>query len=199
MRMVAVTIGIVSGIGVAAAQSAHIVVTHDDPDGLVEPGQVVRVNFRISWTPNHTLSTLLGDAAASPDAGVASNPGTELNLGQPSGSLTLGTPVLGSVRGFRLAFGPSPFQMPGTTYWDGLDFLWYDWEAPAAQGSFEFDFEFDPQSQGAWLNAGLTNILKADLTVEPASLVVVPAPGAWVVLGLGAACLGRRRDGERRP
>ncbi|MCB9840521.1 MAG: hypothetical protein H6809_02575 [Phycisphaeraceae bacterium] len=179
--------------GVAWAQSAHIVVTHDDPDGLVDPGQVVRINFRISWTANHTLSTLLGDAVARPDAGVASNPGTELNMGQPSGSLALGTPALGSVRGFSLIWGPSPFQMPGTTYWDGLDFLWYEWEAPAVPGPFEFDFVFDPQTQGAWLNAGLTNVFKVDLTSDPASLVVVPSPGALVVLGVGAVFVRRRR------
>lgn len=196
MRVVAAILGIVSGFGVAAGQSAHIVVTHDDPNGLVEPGQMVRINLQVSWEflpLGWLLARVEGDAAVAPDLGIASNPATALNFGTPVVNVTLGTPVAGSIRGFRFAQWFGPFLVPGSHNAEGLDFLWYDWEAPSTPGEYAFNFDYDPQTQGVWLLNGPSAPVKAALTTQGATLTVVPAPGALVVLGAGVACRRRRR------
>ncbi|MCA9288434.1 MAG: hypothetical protein KDA05_07610 [Phycisphaerales bacterium] len=196
MRLAAMVLWLSGCAGVAWAQSAHIVVTHDDPDGLVDPGQIVRINLRVSWTflpLGWRLSSVEGDAAASPDLGVASNPGTALNFGNPTAHVSLGVPVLGSIRGFRFGQASGPVLVPGSSNAEGLDFLWYDWEAPVAPGAYAFNFDYDPQTQGVWLLREPNTYMKAALTTEAAFLTVVPAPGALAVFGAGAACWRRRR------
>ena len=77
MRRYAFVLSMVSCSGVASAQSAALSLSHDDPDGMVSPGEVVAVTMRISWSeqpPTLVLGLLQGDITASPGVGVASSP-----------------------------------------------------------------------------------------------------------------------------
>ena len=58
------------------AQQAMVVVSHSDPDGIVEPGQTVEITTTVSWTSAYVLSFSLikGDVRASADVGLAANP-----------------------------------------------------------------------------------------------------------------------------
>ena len=192
--------------GVASAQSAMLSLSHDDPDGLVSPGEVVAVTLRIAWSeppPNLVLGLLQGDITASPGVGVASNPAFA-HANPWANQLTVlnpGTAVGGGLRGvdiqsglydpFGTGFGPPPWGVH-----TGFDVVRFDWEAPSTLGPVEFSWT-NTNTIGTgpgpvfFLNG--STIITSPTAYASATLTVVPAPGVGVVLAMRAGAVSRRR------
>lgn len=182
----------------ASAQSATVVLSHNDPDGIVDPGQTVHIRVHLTWTGYTLLGWMGGDAVASPDRGVASNATIGFNNGQVNVLNIAGVPALGSVRGFLASHPPqSPFSVPGYTQTPGgIDALEYDWTAPDATGAgaYSFDFAFATPQVGirCYTQVGGLLTVPVPTTVTPASLTVTPAPSTLALLA-ATSTLGRRR------
>lgn len=58
----------------ALAQSAILTVSHNDPDGLVAPGQTVLIAASLAWVANGQVCRIAGSLMATPDRGTAANP-----------------------------------------------------------------------------------------------------------------------------
>ncbi|MEZ6235066.1 MAG: hypothetical protein R3B68_12840 [Phycisphaerales bacterium] len=190
---------------VTSAQSAVVAVSHDDPDGIVDPGQSVRISVQVAWTQNRVLGGLTGDVVASPDAGMAQNPVNLLQGSWPaSPAFHPGNPVLGSIRGYSAYVHPGSTSVPpGFLQWSGADALEFDWIAPGLSGAgeYSFGFEFTPPSAGVYLYPVLIGSeppVLVPTTVIPATLTVVPAPASIGAMALaGLALPGRRRRPDR--
>ena len=181
----------------AHAQSATIQVFHNYFDGIIDPGQVVRIDYYLTWEAMPYLATMRGDAVVSPNRGVASNLVFGFNHGQSTSTTTPGLPDGGSVRGFSAQHFPvSGFVAAGYTWSPlGITALSYEWTAPSAAdaGTYEFTFEFDAQWPSVYLYPGVqTGFVAVPTTVVPMTLTVIPAP-ASLALVLAAMAIPRRR------
>ena len=191
----------VSALGAAAsvcaAQSSWVHVSHDDADGIVAPGEVVRVKAVVSWIPAGVqFAGMKGDLRAAPNVGIASNRFSEflqgglVNLGQFSG---------GSIVGVDIAVAPSFFTggvivPPSGNNW-GIEVISYDWQAPVGfAGAVGFDWVPDPAAPNVrfFPPVGPPSWNWEPTVYVGTSLTVVPAP---VSLALVAPALrrGRRR------
>lgn len=101
-------LGAAAMTAIASAQSAQIVVSHDDPDGIVNPGQMVRITYHLGWGQFFALASMKGDAIVTPNEGGAFNPVNGLNGGLPAPGIGPGVPEGGSIRGFSAQI-PPPF------------------------------------------------------------------------------------------
>ncbi|MCB9840877.1 MAG: hypothetical protein H6809_04405 [Phycisphaeraceae bacterium] len=190
--------------GLACAQPSALVATSlshplsGAPISVVEPGQIVRVRTVVSWDrPGTQLAGIAGDLLATPltpggGDGVVSNLYSEFD---PGGTIILGTLVGDDVLGIDVApvlcitglCHPVPFQ------WAGIDLVGYDWTAPAAPGEYEFGFTPAPGREFVRIFTSVSPAFTlAATTYTPATLTVVPAPGAPMVLGFAAALAPRR-------
>ncbi|MCA9288300.1 MAG: hypothetical protein KDA05_06940, partial [Phycisphaerales bacterium] len=173
----------------AAAQSAHaqsvtITASHNDPDGIVAPGQLVSIRLSIAHDGFFMLGDWRGDAAASPDIGTAS-PAQSSTLA-PSSLVSLGTPTAGSIRNVVIG-ATSPFFSPGPYVpfaAPDFEFMRYDWVAPAQPGTVAFDWVPDPAFP---LVQGYQTALSIPLIPYPTTylgttLTVIPAPAAAPLL-----------------
>lgn len=191
------------------AQQAMVVVSHSDPDGIVEPGQTVEITTTVSWTSAYVLSFSLikGDVRASADVGLAANPrfpyssyGTnQVQVINP------GAAAAGSVVEIEIASGDVGWivwSIPIPWPWNvssGIEVHRFDWTAPSTPGVVAFDFVPEPSYPEPWFGVWpmtwpLTTTLPT--TFVGASLTVIPAPGAGaaLMLGLAGASLRRRRS-----
>lgn len=186
----------------AWGQSATVTFSHDDLDGIVDPGQTVHITVHLDWTIHPLLGWMGGDAVTTPDRGIAGNATIGLFNGQVNVLNHPGTPTLGSVRGFLASHPPqNPFTFPGYTQTSGgIDVLEYDWTAPGAAdaGEYTFAFSFTPPNSGirCYTSTGALVATAVPTTVIPASLIVTPAPSVLALLA-AASTLGRRRWGKR--
>lgn len=190
----------------AIAQSATIEVVHDDPDGVVLPGQTVRISVLASFTGGGMLGGLSGDTVNSGAQGIASG----ISSWYPSGGLVnLGVPVGGSVYDTQIAvvpgyFGPCGFLLPYCSWNSGVHVLEFDWQAGPVEAPTLASFNFLASPTLPGLVVFPTPFLTPNWVVLPTdfsgtSLLVVPGPGAPCMLLVGMALIGRRRrDGCRR-
>lgn len=180
----------------AFAQDATIRITHDDPDGIVQPGQVVRISALLDWQNYYAFGATGGSVVANPALGEASNLGTAFS---PSPTLTtLGTAVQGGVTGFR-AVGLSPLFVPvlfppylGTTTPALL--LAFDWTAPGLAGQHEFVYA--PSAEFPLVRL-FPDAREFPVPVSTAyigtNLTVIPTPSVVAFLVFGVATAQRRR------
>ena len=189
-----------------AQHAATIQVLHDDDDGLVEPGQRVGLRVRMDWAPTAVLFYIGGDVRATPNVGQTTNnalgftvqpgPGNILDPGVASGASVLGVEVLS---GWQPTFGATP---PVDPWSFGTDFplLAFEWTAPNEPGAVvSFDWIARPVIPGTPQPASPSFWVYPSALLQPVpttcfgtTLTVVPAPGALMVLGAGAACRRRR-------
>jgi len=188
-------------------QSAVVRLDHDDPDGIVMPGETVGLTLSTSWQsapPIYALSLhrIEGDILASPNAGTATNHLVPPVLGNyPGSSLNPGTPSNGSIVGIALdqggltwyGFGQfPPFPWGNST---GITLLTFDWTAPSTPGEIQFGWVASsslPLPEMAWLPAPILRPIPT--TYLGASLTVIPAPSiAAALLAAGLVLCPRRR------
>ena len=196
---------LVAGIAFASpalAQTATINVVHDDPDGIVLPGQTVRITVLASFDapPFAMLAGLSGNTINGGAQGTASN----LSSWYQQGALVShGTPVGGSVFGLSIAvtppfFGGCGFILPQCTWNTDVHMLEFDWQADEVTTPqlAEFNFLASPTMPGllAYLNpGGSPNWTLLPTTFTGTNLLVLPAPAVGTTLAAGALLLGRRR------
>ncbi|MCA9288376.1 MAG: hypothetical protein KDA05_07320 [Phycisphaerales bacterium] len=207
-------VAIAGSATVALAQTATIRVSHDDPDGIVEPGQTVRISTLLTWQvtgalglPLSALFELKGGVRATPNVGLASSSTLPYgNLG--NGSTVITTPGVsagGSIESVHLRnenlnwifFSTQP--PPPWSFSDGFEVVEFDWTAPMALGVVQFDWAAAPTLPEP-LIARLSNppVLPVPTTFVGASLTVVAAPPAAPLL-LGVSLLAARRTRQVRP
>lgn len=187
---------------VAIAQTATVAVTHDDPDGLIEPGQVVRIDVNVTWREQRmTFAGLKGDARATPNFGTASNhtsifpQGALINWGQ-----AVGGGIVGADFAVTLNFGLWCYPWPPSSLGTALigPILSFDWTAPTdAPGPVTFSFATPAAAPKVRLYAtsASPNFSEAQTTFIPVTVTVVPAPaGLWLTPLLA---LPRRRRHHR--
>lgn len=184
--------------GSACAQSASIVVTHNDSDGVVSPGQTVRITCHLSWTEWTYLGAMLGDAVTSPNLGLAASPVTAFNHGFLNAAIYPGTPEGGSIRGFVAFETLAAFSLhtPGFEWAaGGIDALSFDWTAPGPEAAGTYAFTFEGAAGPGAIQLFPPSALQpvpVPTTVTPASLIVTPAPASVLLLGSLAARTSRR-------
>lgn len=190
----------------AARGQVEVRVTHDDPDGVVTPGQTVQFTVLMDWEPSTAVMWhMTGNLLASPNAGLALNP--EIGLAILPGTLPQqailmpGTPSGGSIFGFEL-FSSMTLQVGGGWVfppWNqstNVPILEFDWIAPGSPG--RVDFGWQPAGVAATplfnMNNATGPISSLSTTYSGASLVVVPSPASIATLLVArTACLRRRR------
>ncbi|MCB9840381.1 MAG: hypothetical protein H6809_01855 [Phycisphaeraceae bacterium] len=179
----------------ATAQTATVIVSHDDPDGLVEPGQAVRIGVMVDWTGGIQLAGLAGSLGPTPDVGIASSPSSP--LGGPL--VNVGTPLGGGIVGYDVAsippfFTAGPNVIPSWAF-PPIPVLEYTWTAPATPGVVEFDFTPRALAPNVRLYTSLLSIapVEAQTTYVGTSLTVVPGVGVLWAFGAAAVVVGRRR------
>lgn len=188
-------VALASCTGLAGAQSATIQVFHDDLDGIIDPGQVVRIDFYLTWDTWPVLASMKGDARASPNHGLAANPVNGFNHNLVTFFTRPGVPDGGSIRDFcaqhEIVTG---FVAPGFGWTpQGITALSYQWTAPGPEhaGPHNFTFEFDPAFPAIALYPGpQTGFVYVPTTVVPVTLTVIPAPSSLALLA--ALCLRPR-------
>ncbi|MCA9288762.1 MAG: hypothetical protein KDA05_09275 [Phycisphaerales bacterium] len=176
-------------------QTAVLSVMHNDPDGLVEPGQSVRIYATIEYSGAVQIAGVAGSLLATPNVGAAGAPYTPLggilvNVGMASG---------GGIEGYDVASVPPFFTggltLPGWSLSPSL-ILEYQWTAPATPGVVEFDFVASPLAPNVRLYAQLQSpaFTEAQTTYVGASLTVVPSVGVlWAFGAAGFAGRPKRR------
>ncbi|MCB9840040.1 MAG: hypothetical protein H6809_00120 [Phycisphaeraceae bacterium] len=183
----------------AFAQSAVIEVVHDDPDGVVLPGETVRVTVLASFTGGGQLAGLSGDAINAGAEGEASNLGSWYNQGA---LVNWGAPMGGSVVGLEIAvtpafFGGCGFIVP-QCYWNtDVHMLEFDWQAPQVGTPTHalFDFHTTPSAPGLlvfptpWQSP---HSVVLPTTFLGTSLLVVPGPGPASSLAISVSLVSRR-------
>ncbi|MCB9840875.1 MAG: hypothetical protein H6809_04395 [Phycisphaeraceae bacterium] len=207
-HIVGVGIGAVLMPAAALAQpSALVVTTLTDPAtgapiAEVAPGQTVRMRTTVSWEPGGTqFAGIAGDMLVAPltpggGEGTPSNLVSEfsigalVSLGTFSGDDLLGIDI-NVTPPFFPAGGPVP---PSLNYW-GIQFIGYDWAAPAEPGVYEFRFEpvlFFPNVR-IYPSQSSPQFVSVPTTYAAASVTVIPAPAAASCVALAAAIAPRRR------
>jgi hypothetical protein len=182
----------------AHAQTATVTVTHNDPDGLVDPGQMVEIQVSITTSDLRLFHQALGDVRASPNVGTASNN----RFGHTNPSVTLltvmdpgvvdGAGLTGVVvqSGFTPFFG-QPFPPPWATVAPiELVLVKFDWIAPPTPVAVSFDWHSAGGDPVYWV--GVTTVA-LPTTYIGTSLMVVPAPASALLLAAGLWTTRRKR------
>ena len=202
-----VALGIaVAGTPALAQLGAWVTVSHNDPDGIVLPGQTINVRVDVTWTPGSSnqwilFAGLAGDVLPSPSVGTSSN---ITSVFVPSGLVSLGHASQGGVVGVSVAnppnFGlggcypwPPPAQGPSSL---AGPFVAFDWTAPLdAPGAVTFAFAASASVPNVRLFPSTTSpaFIEVPTAYVPVTLTVVPGPGTLGLLGLISAVGGRRR------
>lgn len=190
-----------------SAQTATVSVTHNDPDGVVAPGQTVEITTTVSWTHTNAvgLGRISGSVGATPNLGVASDPHfPSAYITNPQQTINMGSAVGGSVTGV-LVDPAVPywilFALPIGTPWffnTGIAFHRFNWTANSEPGVVAFEFASDPTHPDptfVWSGPGPL-FVSFPTTYLGTSLTVIPAPPVAAVAGLGLALSVPRR---RRP
>lgn len=190
------------------AQSAIVRVTHNDPNGIVNPGQTVQIRTTVSWQVpqgNSGLFSIAGDVHSTPNAGIASNSTLSYSLvSGPNLIAAPGTPSLGSVEGVHLEYGSINWilfgQIPPAPWGfsRGFDIVSFDWTAPANPDVVTFGWEPSNAIPQPLIACTGWNppVQTVPTTYFGTSITVVPAPPA--ALSLGIAALGSASR-HRRP
>lgn len=197
----AILIGLLAGS--CAAQSAVLTVSHDDPHGLVSPGQTVRVMAVLTRTVAVELYEIKGSVRATPDAGTSATPVFPYQVqAWPERVVNPGTPGLGSVLDIHIRQGASsmvPFAGLSAPPWNlgwfpaGLTITQFDWTAPTTPGIVTFDWRADPAVPDATLiYTSQPHFRATSTTYVGTSLIVIPAPGGVALLA-ALGWLGVRR------
>jgi hypothetical protein len=202
MKRLAIAVPLLAA-GLASAQHADLTITHDDPDGIVLPGQTVNFELRISWTSAFQILRVSGDIAAADNLGLASGLAgpTPGELFAPWSS-SLGTPAGGSIDNINLEFIPLFFVAglpPCVSYAPSANlgpFLSWQWTAPATPATIDIDFIPELGTTGVWaLMSPVTPFANPmPTTYHGTSLTVIPAPAALAALAVGAVLAPRRRS-----
>lgn len=188
--------------GHSVAQTATLVVAHDDPDGVVAPGESVRVTATVSWQGSPMFWRIDGGVHASPNLGTASNP--SFGVSNPStGFATIlnpGSPVGGSIENVTIQSGLTPlhnpsFIMPPWGMSQGLPILEFEWIAPAPLGLVDFSWNPSVTQPNIWLFPSLSSVQAVPVTTSyfGTTLAVVPAPSVAMAAVLGGVLMSRRR------
>lgn len=185
------------------AQQAMVVVSHNDPDGLITPGQSVQITTTVSWQGATFLEEIRGSVRAGPDIGVASS-NVFPHATYASVPLTTivdpGEAMGGSVNNMHLFAAAAVWvatfsQAAPWQFRLGFDVLRFDWTAPATPGVVEFDFSPDQiLPQPTFLGPSVSPFT-LPTTYFGTSLTIIPAPASAAVLAIAGAALGRRRRG----
>ncbi|MEZ6235442.1 MAG: hypothetical protein R3B68_14745 [Phycisphaerales bacterium] len=184
----------------AWAETASVTVVHDDPDGLIEPGQTVRMDVLVEWEPASAwFAGLQGDLGPTPGVGAASN---VTSIFPQSALVNWGQVAGGGITGLQFAIIP-PFGMwcypwpPPGGGGTGLigPLVSYDWTAPTDYlGPISIDWRSPATVPNLRLFPTLSSpaFTEADTTFTPATLTVVPTPGVAAVFGAAAVFVARR-------
>lgn len=187
----------------SSAQSASVTVTHNDADGILLPGEIVRVQFAVSWSPSPAwmLASLRGDAVTSPNGGELINRGSDfqsgqlVNLGSVSGASVIGFEAWHQPPGWVPSITPPFVTTPALA-------AWFDWRAPTNTGTYQFKWNPHAQQQSIllWYRFG-TQITPtaASTTYFGASIIVVPTPPSGGLILVFAAWFApvRRRHSTK--
>ena len=188
----------------AHAQSAEVIVTHDDPDGIVQPGETVRVVIVHSRSGPSILAGIGGSLVTTGNLGTASAISTQMLPWPPDPGYvnSVGTISGGSVTDVSHEFlahpAFTPFIFPAYTTWTGVEVLSFDWTAPVltAPTTINFDWHASPElpSVRAILQPFSQIIIEfIPTTYTGTSLLVIPAPPTAFTLPVIAAWATRRR------
>ena len=175
--------------------------SHNDPDGLVTPGQVVRISSVLNWSdPTVQFAGLKGDLMPTPRVGTSSNRASPF---PPGGLVNLGQLIGGGVDNIDIATTPAFFTggipTQPTANWFGMDVVSFDWTAPTDYlGLVTFDLELDPTAPVIRFFPSVSSPIwvPTNQTLVPATLTVVPAPPIWlsaIMSPLAMATPSRRR------
>lgn len=183
----------------ACAQTATVRVTHDDPDGIVQPEQSVRITTTIAWqAPGqfHALYSMQGDVIASPNRGESSGNVFPYSF-TPSGNTFAvpGVPFGGSVTGVHLFYGDLSwvlFGQPPEPPWSfstSLIVVEFDWTAPDDAGPVSFSWQPNATQPQPLVSASLWNPPVRTVTTSyvGTTLTVFPAPATLALLVIGTA------------
>ncbi len=188
----------------ALAQTATVTVSHNDPDGIVEPGQTINVRVDVTWSPGSSSNWILfaglaGDVLPAPTTGTSSN---VTSIFATSALANLGQPTSGGVVGIDIA-NPPTFGFSGCYPWPppvngpsslAGEFIAFDWTAPTDNpGPVTFAFTPHPAHPGVRLfpSSSSANFIYAETTFLPITLTVTPAPAS--IAALAFALIPRRR------
>lgn len=197
-------------ITVALAQSAVVLTTHNNSNGVMSPGESLRITVhQARRTPPGSLSNFLaliaGDATVIPNIGAASGLSSPF-FPHPNYCITsLGTVQGGSAVGFSANFPVAPGFFSGSYpfqwFTPDIDVLAFDWTAPSVQvptvvtfgwlaDAAHPDIEiYDPMQAGP---VGFAAPIHT--TYTSTTILVLPAPAAWLALApLGPWACRRRR------
>ena len=183
----------------ASAQTATLTVSHNDPDGIVLPGETVTITSTVAWSGGlFTFWELRGGVTATDDLGSASNtrfgyqsysstPDTIVDPGETRGGSVDDAHFFSALfYGFWQVF-PQPWSTSG-----GLNVLQFEWTAPAVPGTVEFQWDPDPTLPDIWLVPALPPGVAAQSTYHGTSLTVIPGPASALPI-LAALFVPHRR------
>jgi len=203
MRLIALPLCLFTSLvaPLAAGQTTTLSVTHNDPDGLVVPGETVKVTATFAWIITSGFGWIQGDVRATGDLGTAANPTFPYGyLPLPTTVVQPGTPSGGSILDIDIRSGDvSPWFLgtPPRPPWGlqtGLILTQFDWTAPVTPGVVRFDWVPDPtQPLPIVLRYFTGSSLAIPTTYVGTSLTVVPAPASALSLALGLTALSVRR------
>lgn len=190
----------------ANAMIATVNVTHNDPDGIINPGQLVHVTVRLNWTFGYQFAGMRGDTILTNDSGHATN--LHSVYSRTFGPIAFwGTPRGGSIIGTDIAVVGSFFTAsphPESIKWSGMTYIDFDWTAPSPNNPTiaNVDFVSDPVAPNArFYPSGLSPAwVEAEMTYFGTTLTVLPAPAGStaLLLAAGAMATRRRRFGRLR-
>lgn len=192
----------------AKAQTALVAVSHDDLDGLVLPGETVRVRVLHSRSGDSILAGIGGSLLASGNLGIATNLFTQLipSPPDPGYSNSLGSPVGGSVTGILHEFHAHPIFTfwihPGYLALTGVEVLSFDWTAPLVGQPTTVNFDWEPSAQYPNVRAivppyGGFHWAFLPTTYTGASLTVLPTPASMGIAACAALLTASRRRSGR--
>ncbi|MEZ6233861.1 MAG: hypothetical protein R3B68_06690 [Phycisphaerales bacterium] len=196
--------GIVATVSVVAVEPG-VGIIHE-----LEPGETATMIVIVRWDdPSAQFAGMRGDTIASGPMGDITNVGSALrDPGATQPFVRLGEPWAGSLVGTDIAIIPQTFTAtpwPWTLSNEEMQFVHFDWTAPAVSSPTEvrFDFRAHPlaPSPRFFPNLGfVVNWVEADTTYVGTTLTILPAPAS---LGMVVCSLGlmarTRRGSERRP
>ena len=192
--------------GLAHAQTATVRTALTDPATnlpmpLALPGQVVRVDTVVSWSPSGSqMAGLKGDMFSTPVIGGAVGTVSNRRSDYTPGSLVnLGSVVGDDILGIDIAVTPAFFTggifVPPSWNSNGLLIIGYDWTVPNDVGLYEFKFQPDPLAPNFRLYPSTVSpaFIEVPTTYLSATLTVVPAPASLAVICAAPLILNRRR------
>lgn len=205
LQFTAVALALTAMLPSAVAQqvTAQVEVSHDDPDGVVSPGESIRVGVILKWQGTGALqfAGLRGDTVFTNDLGASAN--IISPYGVPSSSppwVRLGDFRGGSIINSDIVNLPGYFTagpLAASFAYQGMPFILFDWEAPSVSEPTQVNIDFRPyaiapnarfypsQISPAWV--------EADTTYSGTSVLVLPAPSALVAFLLAGGLAIRRR------